>query len=99
MMGFSGTFYAYGAMNLVWAAMTWVLFPKATKKTEYFDQFKENLIDAPEDSDYESVTYCRLFAKPRFTFAAITSGLSYMGYTMIEPILAVRLTEFKLTQF
>jgi len=28
LMGFSGTFYSYGAMNVVWGVMTWVLFPK-----------------------------------------------------------------------
>jgi len=34
LMGFSGTFYSYGAMNIVWGAMTYALFPTSTKKTE-----------------------------------------------------------------
>ena len=33
-MGFSGTFYFYGAMNVVWGIVTWMILPK-TNKSEF----------------------------------------------------------------
>jgi MFS family permease len=53
-----------------------------------------------EDStiSYEKATYSKLLSQPRFIFAALSSGLSYLGFGMIEPILAERLTDFKLSQ-
>ena len=65
---------------------------------------EENIEFQIEDDDEEElkelnfrveapVTYCGLFSKARFTFAAISSSLAYFNYCHMEPILAPRLTE------
>jgi hypothetical protein len=52
--------------------------------------------DSLELSNRKEVTLWALLKRAKFTFAAMSSALCYFCYTFMEPILAQRLTDFKL---
>ena len=43
------------------------------------------------------VTFCGLFSSARFAMATLSGALSYFPYALMEPILALRLTDFNLS--
>lgn len=45
----------------------------------------------------ESPSVCGLFSSTRFAMATLSGALSYFPYALMEPILALRLTDFNLT--
>ena len=44
------------------------------------------------------MTVCGLFSSARFTMATLSGALSYFPYALMEPILALRLTDFSLSE-
>ena len=44
------------------------------------------------------MTVCGLFASARFTMATLSGALGYFPYALMEPILALRLTDFNLSE-
>ena len=44
-----------------------------------------------------SLSVCSLFSSARFAMATLSGALSYFPYALMEPILALRLTDFDLT--
>ena len=55
-------------------------------------------VDSVKEEHAVQVGYCALLKEARFTLAALSSALCYFTYSFMEPILAVRLAEFNLTQ-
>jgi len=53
--------------------------------------------DSLEFSNHKEVTLCALLKRARFTFAALSSAMTYFAYSFMEPILAKRLTDFSLS--
>ena len=50
-----------------------------------------------ESKETRSLNYCQLMRSARVMFAAVAGGLQYFNYCFMEPILANRLVEKKLS--
>jgi len=95
-VGYSGTFYLYGAINLAFSICLWFLFPR---------NLDMNSESAPNDNEYCTaeeptikVTYCGLLRRGRYLMALLSATMTYFAYCMLEPILAQRLIhDFSMT--
>ena len=106
---YAGTFYVYGIINLVFALAVTIFFPRNLQvvyDNEYVGVTEEKEKDddpvseeLASNGDYAGeVTYCGLMSRGRYFMAMTSSSVSYFAYCMLEPILAERLLEFKMSQ-
>lgn len=108
MAGYRGTFYCFGAFNILIAVVISLNFPKDALKNEtqttidQENEIKPDIEQELSDVDIEAaidkpVTFMGVFRSARFVMAALISTLSYIMCSFMEPILSTELERYNLT--
>ena len=90
--GYQLTFFIYAALLALFSIVLKLKFP-----TERILEIQLHLLEKFNESSKSEITFMNLLKIPRFTFAAFSGSLTYFVYSFMEPILAIRLTDFSLS--
>ena len=103
--GYAFTFYAFSTFFVVFFFFIGCLFPKRlddihegeihSKTQELYSSLSRSFTGRVSEGD---VTFRALLSDRRYFFAGMTALLGYFCYGFMEPLLALRLKEFDLTQ-
>lgn len=84
-------------MLWVFAFIVRLYFPEHSR-SELNNDLQEHLLEESELQKPRMVSISTLLKIPRFTLAALAGSLTYFTYSFMEPILAIRLNDFSLSQ-
>ena len=100
---FAGTFQALSVAFLVFAVLLIFIVPKTVDKQDLhlmeWSQEDSELLNSNAPMITQRIKYLDIFKWRIFVLTAIVAFFSYFWYWFFEPILAIRLMEFGLSEF
>jgi MFS family permease len=104
LIAFQGTFHLVGSVFLISGVVLIFVVPNTVDMQDESKNLNpigstENIVAENSSGPQDRIRYSDVFKNRVFTMASIVGFFGYFGYSYLEPVLAIRLIEFKLSEF